>query len=62
MLKRIITLSFLILNLLIAQGRSLPAFIYGPSTTAYKVEGDSAIIKNLYVDTERNMKIAAITS
>ncbi len=36
-----------ILNLLPAQGRSLPAFIYGPSAISYKLEGDRATIKKL---------------
>jgi hypothetical protein len=47
MIKRILALSFLILNLLLAQGRSLPTFIYGPSTSAYTLEGDSVTVKNL---------------
>ncbi len=47
MIIRIIVLSFLIINLLPAQGRNLPAFIYGPSTSAYKLEGDSVTVKKL---------------
>ncbi len=47
MVKRIITLSLFILNLLPAQGRSLPTFIYGPSATAYTLEGDSVTVKKL---------------
>ena len=47
MVKRIIALSFLVISLLSAQGRSLPAFIYGPSTTAYKIAGDSITVKKL---------------
>ena len=47
MVKRIITLSLFILNLLPAQGRSLPTFFYGPSATAYTLEGDSVTVKKL---------------
>jgi len=47
MVKRIITLSLFILNLLPAQGRSLPTFIYGPSATSYTLEGDSVTVKKL---------------
>ena len=47
MVKRIIALTFLILNLLQAQGRSLPAFIYGPSATSYTMAGDSVTVKKL---------------
>jgi len=47
MVKRIIVLLVLVLNLLPAQGRSLPAFIYGPKTTAYKLEGDTVTVKKL---------------
>lgn len=47
MVKRIIVLSLLIFNLLPAQGRSLPAFIYGPSATSFQMEGDSITIKKL---------------
>lgn len=47
MVKRIIILSLLIFNLLSAQGRSLPAFIYGPSATSYTLEDDTVTIKKL---------------
>ena len=47
MVRRTLALSFLIISFLSAQGRSLPAFIYGPSTTTYKVEGDSITVKKL---------------
>jgi hypothetical protein len=47
MVRRTLALSFLIISFLSAQGRSLPAFIYGPSTTAYKVDGDSITVKKL---------------
>lgn len=46
-MKRIIILSLFIFNLLPAQGRSLPAFIYGPSATSYTLEGDTVTIKKL---------------
>lgn len=46
MTKKIIALA-LLLNILPAQGRSLPAFIYGPSATSYTMKGDSVTIKKL---------------
>jgi len=47
MAKRIIALALLIINILPAQGRSLPAFIYGPSATSYTMVGDSVTVKIL---------------
>lgn len=47
MVKRLITLSLFILNLLPAQGRSLPTFIYGPSATSYTLDGDTVTVKKL---------------
>jgi len=47
MVKKLLILSVIIFNLLLAQGRSLPAFIYGPSATSYKMAGDSVTIKKL---------------
>jgi len=49
MVKRIITLSFIIISLLTAQGRSLPALIYGPTTSSYIMEGDSIIVMELKI-------------
>ncbi|MFC1566032.1 hypothetical protein ACFL4B_03735 [Candidatus Neomarinimicrobiota bacterium] len=47
MVKRIIVISFFALTLLLAQGRSLPAFIYGPSATSYTMVSDSVTVKKL---------------
>ena len=47
MVKKLLILSVIISNLLLAQGRSLPAFIYGPSATSYKMAGDSITVKKL---------------
>ena len=47
MVTRLITLSLFILNLLPAQGRSLPTFIYGPSATSYTLDGDTVTVKKL---------------
>ncbi len=47
MVKRIITLSLFILNLLPAQGRSLPTFIYGPTATSYTFKGNNVAVKKL---------------
>ena len=47
MVKKLFILSVIIFNLLLAQGRSLPAFIYGPSATSYKMVGDSVTVKKL---------------
>jgi len=40
-------LGILTLNFLLAQGRSLPNFIYGPTTVAYQMDSDSVVIKKL---------------
>jgi len=45
MAKKLLILSVIVFNLLLAQGRSLPAFIYGPSATSYKMAGDSVTVK-----------------
>ena len=47
MVKKLLILSVIIFNLLLAQGRSLPAFIYGPSATSYKIVADTISIKKL---------------
>ena len=47
MIKKLLILSVIIFNLLLAQGRSLPAFIYGPSATSYKMVNDSVTVKKL---------------
>ncbi len=47
MVKKLLILSVIIFNLLLAQGRSLPAFIYGPSATSYKMVADTISVKKL---------------
>jgi len=47
LIQYILFLGILILNLLPAQGRSLPNFIYGPAASAYQIDGDSVIVKKL---------------
>ena len=47
MIKRVFVLSIFIVSLIFAQGRSLPAFIYGPSATSYKIVADTVSVKKL---------------
>lgn len=47
MIKRILGLTLFIGSIVFAQGRSMPAFIYGPDATAYKIENDSVSVKKL---------------
>ncbi len=47
MIKRILFLILFIINILPAQGRSLPAYIYGSTAISYVMSGDSIDVKKL---------------
>lgn len=49
MIKRILIFIFILSSTIFSQGRSMPALVYGPTASAYKIENDTISVKKLRI-------------